>query len=246
MTPAPSQQTILAGLRSFLLYVLPPGVEVILGQINRVPEPQGSEFVVMTPWNDIRLATTLDGEADVRFVGSIAGAVLTVASVNFGVITAGALLFGVGVLPGTVVGAQLTGAAGSVGTYTVAPSQTLASGTVLSCGAMTLMQELQMDIRLDFHSGGNNGADMARTFTTVFRDPAGTGFFDALGTGISPLYADEARQTPCIDAEQQVDWTWTVDAMLQANIVVSVPQQYADSLDVILKDVIPGGGIATP
>ena len=34
--------------------------------------------------------------------------------------------------------------------------------------------------------------------------------------------------------------------MLQANIVVSVPQQYADSLDVILKDVIPGGGIATP
>ena len=172
MTPAPSQQTILAGLRSFLLYVLPPGVEVILGQINRVPEPQGSEFVVMTPWNDIRLATTIDGEADVRFVGSIAGAVLTVASVNFGVITAGALLFGVGVLPGTVVGAQLTGAAGSVGTYTVAPSQTLASGTVLSCGAMTLMQELQMDIRLDFHSCGNNGADMARTFTT----PSGPGY----------------------------------------------------------------------
>ena len=61
MTPFPTQSNILSALRSFLLEVLPDGVDVVSGQPNRVPEPVGAEFVVMSPPNFKRLRTN-DGE----------------------------------------------------------------------------------------------------------------------------------------------------------------------------------------
>ena len=47
--PVPAQTDVFTALRSFLLGVLPNGVEVIKGQVNRVAEPQGSDFVVFWP-----------------------------------------------------------------------------------------------------------------------------------------------------------------------------------------------------
>ena len=55
MVPSPTQSQIMQALRSFLLGVLPTGVPVVLGQINRVAEPKGSDFVVMTPIRQVRL-----------------------------------------------------------------------------------------------------------------------------------------------------------------------------------------------
>lgn len=46
----------LQALRSFLLAVLPPGVEVVQAQDNRVPEPAADDFVVMTLMSRDRLA----------------------------------------------------------------------------------------------------------------------------------------------------------------------------------------------
>lgn len=61
---APSQSDIMAALRGFLLSILPPGVVVIAGQSNRVPEPAGSNYVVMTPIMRTRLSTNIDIYAD--------------------------------------------------------------------------------------------------------------------------------------------------------------------------------------
>lgn len=54
----------LATLRAFLLSILPAGVEVVRAQVNRVPEPAGADFVLMTPMGRVRLATNVDTYAD--------------------------------------------------------------------------------------------------------------------------------------------------------------------------------------
>lgn len=51
-------------LRLFLLSVLPAGTEVIRAVDNRVPEPDGEDFVVMTDLLRARLATNVVGYAD--------------------------------------------------------------------------------------------------------------------------------------------------------------------------------------
>ena len=51
-------------LRSFLLGIMPGGVEVISGLDNRVPEPVGADFIVMTPNLRMRLSTNHDSYID--------------------------------------------------------------------------------------------------------------------------------------------------------------------------------------
>lgn len=52
-----TESQIFAAIRSFLLTVLPPNIEVIRGQDNRVPQPPGTDFVVMSSLSRERLAT---------------------------------------------------------------------------------------------------------------------------------------------------------------------------------------------
>ena len=65
-TPALSltESAALAALRAFLLAVLPAGIEVIQGQDNRVPEPPGTDFLVMTPVLRERLSTNVTAYRD--------------------------------------------------------------------------------------------------------------------------------------------------------------------------------------
>lgn len=60
-----SETDLFTALRSFLTDVVPPDVDVIQGQNNRVPEPKSPDFVTMTPIFRGRLATnvttTFDG-----------------------------------------------------------------------------------------------------------------------------------------------------------------------------------------
>lgn len=59
-----TQSQELTALRSFLLSILPPTVAVVLGQVNRVPEPLGSDFVVMVPILRERLETNISTWTD--------------------------------------------------------------------------------------------------------------------------------------------------------------------------------------
>lgn len=233
MNVYPTDDDALTALRKFLLGVLPAGVEVVEGQDNRVPEPKAADFVVMTMVRYQRLATNVGSDLDCAFVGSIAGGALTAQVPRIGAIGVGATVWGVGVAAGTTVVALGTGSGGA-GTYSVQPSQTVALGP-LSAGRKAMTQEAQLSVQLDVH--GPQSANMAATITTLMRDEVAADMFAAINPAVSPLYADDPRQMPFVNGENQVESRWIVEAQLQVSQVVSAPQQYADS--VVVSPIVP-------
>ena len=207
------------------------GDTIISGQNNRVPEPTESTFCVMTPIRFTRLETNLDTYADVKFTGSITDTAMTVSTVVFGTLLPGATVFGPNVAANTVIVSQSIGPPGGAGIYLVSTAQTVAAGT-LSCGGQTLTQGAEIVIQLDFHSADLTAGDLAQTTSTMLRDEYGVDFFAALSpplNGVVPLYADDPRQMPFINAESQYEWRWVLEAKLQVNQAVQIPQQFADS-----------------
>lgn len=235
-TIAPTQSAIQTALRAFLSAVLPSDVEIIAGVVNRVPEPASPRYVVMTPMRMVRLRTNQDSAADCRFTGSIAGTTLTAAfgAGDFGTITLNSVLFGTGVTDGTVILEQLTGSAGGARTYTVSKSQTVAT-ELMASGQKLLEQGAEVTVQLDFHSADNTASDLAQIFSTTFRDAFAVDFMKA--SGVIPLYADDPRYIQFINAEQQYEWRWMIEARMQVNQVTAVPQQYMDGVTVELVDV---------
>lgn len=233
IAPNPSQSAVFTALRAFLLQILPAGVEVVQGQDNRVAEPKADDFVVMTEILRPRLSTNLNTYSDVAFTGSIAGQTLTVSAIQFGTIEVGQRVNGVGVTPGTTITALGSGT-GGVGTYTVSASQTVASEK-LSSGFEVHMQPTEIHIQLDVH--GENSADNAQTVTTLFRDQYAVQAFSDLSPNVQPLYADDPKQVPFWNGEQQTENRWVITARLQANIAVETPQDFADQLQPTLINV---------
>lgn len=233
MTPSPTQANILAALRSFLTDVLPVGTKILKAQVNRVPEAADVNFVVLQQPNFQRLRTNIDSMEDVRFTGSISGTVLTVTDVSFGTIRVGATVSGTGVVAGTVIGALGTGVGGT-GTYTVTKSQTVMSGT-LSTGAKTVEQGAKAIVQIDVH--GPAAGDNAQVISTLMRDPYAVEQFATQPYAVVPLLADDPRQIPFQNDQQQIEDRWVIECWLQANQVVTVPQQYADAIEVDVESV---------
>lgn len=229
----PNQSAILKALRTFLLGILPSKVEVILAQVNRVPEPKGKDFVLMNPVRRERLATNVDDSEDVSFTGSIVGTLLTVSAIDFGKIKVGATVLGAGVAAGTSVKALGTGT-GGIGTYAVQPSQNVVEQPMAS-GATDIMQPTNVVVQIDVH--GPNGSDNAQIIATLLRDEYAVEQFATYGVDVMPLYADDPKQLPFLNAEQQYEDRWVVEAALQANETVSVSQQFAAALALGLINV---------
>ena len=216
------------------------GVTVIAGQQNRAAEPANPFFAVLTPIRFDRLETNVDSSEDTKFTGSISGQVLTVTAIQFGEVSQGDLLFGTGPLIfGTSVINQISGFSGGTGTYLVSASQMLSSQT-LSCGTKTLQQNMKATVQVDFHGSDTTAGDFAQTVSTCLRDEFGVDFFAALTpplNGVVPAYADDPRQVPFINDSQQYEWRWMLEVCLLVNQIVSVPQQYADSVSVDVVSV---------
>jgi hypothetical protein len=234
MTPTVTESMCLQATGNFLLAVLPAGATVIRGQPNRVPEPTAERFVVMTPLSRMRQSTNVDTSADVYFTGDIAGTTLTVSAVAYGTILVGATVFGANVALGTTITALGTGT-GGVGTYTVSPSQTVAS-EAMAAGGTQLLVATQVTIQLDFHDQ-DGAADDVQTVMTAFRDNYACEFYTGVGFDIQPLYTSDPMQAPFVNGESQYEDRWTLDLVMQANPVISVPQQYADLLIPTLYEV---------
>ena len=233
LTVTPTQSDIQDALRSFLLSVLPAGVDAIAGMVNRVPEPAAPNFIVFTCIRRRRIATNLDSFNDCRFTASINGTAMVVTGVDVGTILEGAVLFGAGIAAGTTV----VSGPGGVGVYVVAPSQT-APTTTVSAGQANYTQMTEVVFQVDVHSANVlDSADMAQTITTMFRDAYATQFFAAANPAVAPLLADDPRQMPFLDAEEQFETRWMVEARLQANqTILGVPAQFADSADLTIFD----------
>lgn len=228
-----TESNALTALRSFLLAILPAGIEVLRSQGNQVPEPQGPDFVMMTPLLKERLETNVDAFDDVAFTGSIAGSTLSVTAMQIGEIAVGAQLLGSNISPNTLITALGTGT-GGIGTYTVGVSQTVSSQTI-AAGTQTLLQPTQLSVQIDVY--GPNSSDNSQIITTVFRDEYAVDQFSTYGYDVTPLYASDAKQTPFISGEAQYEERWTLTAVMQMNPVVTVPQQFASQLEASLRDV---------
>lgn len=97
---------------------------------------------------------------------------------------------------------------------------------VTQVGARSTMQPTQYTIQVDCY--GPDSGDWATILTTMFRDPYGC---DQLGPDVSPLYADDPRQAPLINGEENYERRWVITAVMQYNPVVSIPQQFAGALE---------------
>lgn len=83
----------------------------------------------------------------------------------------------------------------------------------------------RVDVQVDFY--GATAGDQCRAVKAVFRSAYTAAAFP---DGIVPLYCSDGLQSPLVTGEQQWESRWTLTASLQYNPVVSVPQEFADSL----------------
>ena len=224
-----TEAQVLAQLRNFLLSILPAGIEVFRAEINRVSEPDGVNFVEMTPLLRERLSTNVDQVMDVSVTGSITAGSLTVSAVAFGTLELNAPIYGMNVPAGISITSQTSGTPGGVGVYSLTGAGALSlASQALYAGINQLQQATKLTIQLDIH--GPLGADLVQLISTLFRDDYAQEFFLLTGFDIAPLYHSEPRQAPFINGEQQYEFRWTMDLYLQVNPVVQVGQQFAASL----------------
>ena len=236
MTVSITEADLFTVLGNFLVSILPTGMPVVRGQVNRVAEVEQSDFAVMWPIMLPRLATNIDSYLDCVFTASITGTTLNVTDVNSnfkGIIAVGSTIFGVGITPNTTVTAFGTGS-GGIGSYTISQTQTINSEQ-MAAGTTTLIQKTEAVVQLDIH--GPNSQDNTQIITTIFRDDIGVQFFAASGFDMAPLYSDDPRQMPFLNAESQYEDRWIVDLHIQINPAVILPQQFADALSLTLIDV---------
>ncbi len=97
----------------------------------------------------------------------------------------------------------------------------------------------QVSFQVDVH--GAVSADNAQTIATLWRSPYA---IDAMGDGISPLYCEDPRQMPFLNAEQQAEFRWIVELQIQVSPTVSTPAQFADTLDVTTAAPVDSGALS--
>jgi hypothetical protein len=93
----------------------------------------GTSGTTTVPPDYVNQRINLTGNTGSSYVftgsGSISGTVMTITGVT-GTISAGNVISGTGISAGTTVVSQLTGTTGGNGTYTISPSQTVATTTI--------------------------------------------------------------------------------------------------------------------
>jgi hypothetical protein len=218
---------ILSVMRAVLLEWLPSGVDVIRAYGNRVPEPLTPDFCVLSPLRRERLSTNRDTNIDIKLTGGIVGNTLTVET--GGPVQAGYPLYGLAVVPGTVVTAALP-TAGPRGSYTVTPAQSVMAGSKIYAGRHAMLHPADCVYQCDVH--GPNSSANVMAIATTWRDEYGCQrFLDASGAlEMQPLYADDPHMAAFQNAESQWEDRWVVDLHLQANVVVTVGQEFADEV----------------
>ena len=206
-----------------------PAAQIIQGQVNRVPEPQATDFIVMWPLMRNRLATNIDDWLDNSFVASITSNVLDVTHIDKGSVIVGLPVYGSGIASGCRITSQLTGTPAGIGTYSVTTTPDVVSETMYG-GEYDATQYTEMVIQCDVH--GPTSGDNAQRISTLMRDMYGVAAFQTVMDGITPMYVDDPRQLPFTNAEQQWENRWTIDLHLQVNIELTLSQQFADTLTV--------------
>jgi hypothetical protein len=107
--------------------------------------------------------------------------------------------------------------------------------TILDPTTLSILQATKLTIQLDVH--GPASSDNSQIISTLFRDDFAVQAFAQSGFDISPLYADDPMQIGFVNAENQWEIRYVVQAFIQANQVVVVQQDFADEVNVGLVSV---------
>lgn len=205
------------------------------GVNNRVPEPSDGDFIVMSSLSMPRLSTNLTTFADNAFTGSITGNALTVTAIQRGTVPIGSLFIDTSypsaVAAGTIITSQISGTPNGIGVYSVSVSQNLTS-RALYAGIRFDMAPAQWEVQLDIH--GPNSMQNARTIDTLIRSDYAVDFFAAQGLPIVPLYCGDPRQAAWENSEQQMEFRWVMEVCLEIDVIITVPQQFADQVKINL------------
>lgn len=170
MAPEVTEDQLMVAFRAFLIGLALTGVDaddIIQSQINRVPEPKGADFIMMTPTYRKRIATNVE-------------------------------------------------------TWSTAPDPAPAPVE------LRMDRSTEVTMQLDVH--GPNSADNAQVIATVWRSDYGCNAIDP--EIFQPLYASDGHQAPFINAEKQYEFRWVMSLLMQANVAVSTPMEFADTIDV--------------
>jgi hypothetical protein len=93
-----------------------------------------------------------------------------------------------------------------------------------------MLQPADLVFQCDVH--GPNANSNATAISVTWRDEMGCQLFaDKSGAlDIQPLYAEDPRMVAFQNAESQWEDRWIIDLHLQANVVVTVGQEFADEV----------------
>ena len=92
------------------------------------------------------------------FTASISGTTMTVSAIATGALAVGQIVSGVSVTQYTTITAQLTGTAGSTGTYTVSYSQTVSSTSMSTTVVLTSIVTSTSSVQIPFVTGYDGGS----------------------------------------------------------------------------------------
>lgn len=230
MTPSITEKQVFAALRTFLLSVVPANIQVIRGLDNRVSEPSLTDFITMTPILRERLAWNTDTYVDTQ---RLSFTTMTAPTPGTSISNAA------GTAHGTVLSVSGLDVLVSIsaGYYFAVSDVVTGVGTVtaIAYGSKLMLQPTKITIQLDVH--GPLGADNAQVISTTFRDQYAVDSLAASGSEIAPLYAGEPRQMSYLNGEQQIEERWTVDIVLQANIIVTVSAQLGTKATIVPKNM---------
>lgn len=107
------------------------------------------------------------------------------------------------------------------------------TGTQSPPSTAALEEAIELAFQIDCYGPQSHG--WATMLSTLLRDEYGVNALSP--SGVTPLYADDARFMPTVFAEEQYEARWSLDAHFQMNPVTTIPQQYADALELTLVDV---------
>ncbi len=87
----------------------------------------------------------------------------------------------------------------------------------------------EVTVQLDIH--GSASADNAAVIATLWRSDYACRALDPVA---QPLYATDGHQAPFVNAAKQYEFRWVMSLVMQANVTLSTPMEFADTIDVTL------------
>lgn len=114
----------------------------------------------------------------------------------------------------------------------IATNETIYVDPGASVGTRKVQSQSKLMLQVDCY--GELAANWSIALTRLFRDPFGC---KELAPICEPLYATVARMMPLVNGSMQYERRYMFEAFVQYNPVITVSQEFADSLNLTLLNV---------